>query len=153
VTAIRRDPRLHGLSHEHHHALVLVRTLRKAVADPSRLEAAGEQLDRALVDTLEPHFLVEERLLLPGLAAAGEHELVRRTEADHAFLRAQAGARSVEALAAFADRLEAHVRFEERQLFGAAERTLDEATLAALAEHRATAGCSVKAPGDGAAST
>ncbi len=144
MTPIRRDPRLHGLSHEHHHALVLVRTLRKAVADPSRLETAREQLGRAFVETLEPHFLVEERLLLPGLAAAGENALVRRTEADHAFLRAQAGARTTEALAAFADRLEAHVRFEERELFGAAERTLDEATLAALAEHRATTGCSVK---------
>jgi len=81
---------------------------------------AAELLERRFREEFEEHFVVEEELLLPALRAAGEVALVATTEADHAFLRAQAEAArggDAPALLIFAERLTAHVRFEERELY------------------------------------
>src|SRR5690606_8894377 len=121
--AMKRDPRLRGLSSEHHQALVLARTLTTLVAE-GRIEAAAAELEGRFLRELEPHFRVEERLLLPALREVGEVALVEQTEADHAFLRAAAAAVRAgqrDALTGFAERLVEHVRFEERALFPCCE--------------------------------
>jgi iron-sulfur cluster repair protein YtfE (RIC family) len=128
---MKRDPRLRGLSSEHHQALVLARALL-AAADAGM---CMEDLKSRFQEELEPHFQVEERWLLPGLDAAGAHDLVARTLEDHAFLRshveaAQGGDRG--AMAAFATRLQEHVRFEERTLFPACEELLPGDLLEAM---------------------
>lgn len=94
-----------------------------------------ENLANRFRDELEPHFQIEERWLLPGLEAAGARDLVTQTREDHAFLRAtvqaaQSGDR--EAMIAFAERLQEHVRFEERTLFPACETQLPEELLEAM---------------------
>lgn len=132
---MKRDARFRGLSSEHHHALVLSRALAQ--------RAAAGTVDAALVRTLRarfdgelaPHFLAEEEVLLPALAARGDIELVRRVEEDHAFLRAAVGAAEGgdhACVAAFAERLAAHVRFEERELFPRCEEGLPADVLDAL---------------------
>jgi hypothetical protein len=135
---VKRDARLHGLTSEHHHALVLVRRLRAG----ARASAAEARLllTEAWSLTLEPHFAVEEELLLPELAAAAP-ALVARTRDEHGSLRDLVAALPATAdpealLLAFASALERHVRFEERELFDACERLLTPATLARVAEHR-----------------
>lgn len=129
--AVQRDPRLRGLSSEHHQALVLAREL--ATAPPEQGIAA--LLARFDVE-LEPHFRVEEELLAPALRACGEEALVARLEADHAFVREhvaawrrgeRGGATEVGA------RLREHVRFEERELFPRCEERLAPAILAEVA--------------------
>lgn len=122
---MKRDPRLRGLSSEHHQALVLARSLLSAAEGGRHIE----NLFTRFQGELEPHFLAEERWLLPGLEAAGAHALAARTREDHAFLgatvqAAQRGDR--EAMLAFATRLQEHVRFEERVLFPACEELLPE---------------------------
>lgn len=129
---MKRDPRLHGLSSDHHHALVLARRLLRATAqqrrDPVRIEQVRERLERELA----PHFAVEEELLLPALRAAGETEAVERTLAEHRTLRsALCEPGETDRLARFAELLTEHVRFEERELFPLCEahvpaRLLDE---------------------------
>jgi len=129
---MKRDPRLRGLSSQHHDALVLSRRLADLAGsvswgakDATRL---GEEFDREI----DPHFRVEEELLLSGLRQAGQMPLVVRTEADHAFLRnavAAARAGDVAAALAFGERLRAHVRFEEGELFQVCEATLPSAVL------------------------
>jgi hemerythrin-like domain-containing protein len=138
-----RDPRLHGLSSDHHHALVLARSVaaRAGRADAAA-QAAREVADRFATE-LEPHFRVEEEVLLPALARAGEHALVARTERDHAFLRetaAEAREGRTERLGAFAERLTEHVRFEERELFPRCEQTLAPEVLDEVARRRPKAG-------------
>lgn len=131
---MKRDPRLHGLSSEHHQALVLARRL--ASHEGPWTDDDARALRRRFETELEPHFATEEEILLPALTAAGETDLVARTEADHAFLRecvANADAGRRETVAAFAQRLQEHVRFEERELFPACERALDVAVLDAVA--------------------
>jgi hemerythrin-like domain-containing protein len=133
---MKRDIRLHGLSTDHHHALVLARTIQRAFE--------GGQADQSLIDTvvqdhkavLLPHFQIEEQMLLPPLVAAGEGELVGQVLREHAEMcayleRAEAG--EVEALEKFAALLMRHVRFEERSLFMKGEEILEGAVLDAVA--------------------
>jgi hemerythrin-like domain-containing protein len=123
-SSVKRDPRLQNLSAEHHRALVLARRVGAQVAAGSAdLALATHVADRFARD-LEPHFQVEEEVLLPALRAIGQLALVSRTESDHAFLRAEAAAAragQIAGLGAFADRLSDHVRFEERELFPCCE--------------------------------
>lgn len=135
---MKRNQALIPLSREHHAALVLA---RRAVA-ASRDESAARELSAALPDIfareLEPHFQIEERLLLPPLREVGEHARVARTLDEHRQLRALAhatGRAGPAGLASFGLLLEAHVRFEERDLFPLAEAILPAATLAAVTAH------------------
>ncbi|RMH40749.1 MAG: hemerythrin domain-containing protein [Deltaproteobacteria bacterium] len=133
---MRRDPRLRALSSDHHRALVLARRAAQA-ADAGG--AAAAEAWRALADTfareLEPHFAVEEQVLLPALREAGHGGLVDRTLEDHVALRAYTSADMEPAagLRGFADRLTSHVRFEERELFEVAQRALPDGALDAVA--------------------
>lgn len=128
---MKRDPRLHGLSSEHHHALVLSRELGE-LTRAGRVDEAIQRLLERFAGELEPHFRVEEELLLPALREAGEAALVQRTEEDHAALRAHVAAVAagqIAGLAMFAERLVEHVRFEERELFPSCEARLGGSVL------------------------
>lgn len=130
---MKRDPRLHGLTLDHNHALMLCSLLERAVADGSFDATGGEALGRLFDDEIDRHFRLEEELLLPGLASSGEAALVSRTESEHAELRAlltRARQGELAAAEAFALALRAHVRFEERELFPAAEAHLGAEQLA-----------------------
>lgn len=127
---MKRDARLRGLSSEHHQALVLARRLADAAATWTADD--GEALARRFALELEPHFLAEDEVLLPALRAAGALELAERAAADHTFLRAtlrEVRAGDGRAARAFGERLQDHVRFEERELFPACEALLADAVL------------------------
>jgi hemerythrin-like domain-containing protein len=129
----RADP-LKPLSREHHEALVLAR--RVCSVEPHS-DAAQRQCEEVLVrwrEQFEPHFEAEERALLPALCAAGETAAAARALAEHDALRrlaARLRAGDAHALAPWGEAMQAHVRFEERELFPLAEHVLD---LDALAE-------------------
>lgn len=119
---MKRDVRLRALSSEHHQALVLARTM--ATAHRTWTVEDGLALHTRFEAELEPHFRLEEALLLPALRRVGEGLLARRVESDHAFLRASVRAAAAGdglAARAFGERLRDHVRFEERELFPACE--------------------------------
>jgi iron-sulfur cluster repair protein YtfE (RIC family) len=87
---------------------------------------------RSSTASLDPHFRVEEELLLPVLRGLGHAALVHRIERDHADLRsclAAAERGELAEVAAFAERLAEHVRFEERELFPRCEEELPDAVL------------------------
>ncbi len=135
---MRRDPRLQALSTDHHHALVLARDAQRASVsrDAGQIDGLVTRVREAFARELEPHFRIEEELLLPALEAAGEHALVARVRDDHAALRLASDAEGLDAeqrLAAFAAKLEAHVRFEERELFEVAQAKLGPEVLDAVA--------------------
>lgn len=133
---MKRSPALVELSREHHTALVLA---KRAQAFGGERSAASDAFAAKLLDTfrheLAPHFRAEEAGLLPALLNAGETALVERTLAEHVELQALAtriAEHEVAALADFGKALAAHVRFEERQLFPAAEEKLAPDLLAAM---------------------
>ncbi len=123
---MKRHPALQDLSREHYDALKLARDGKAAAlsGDAAAAAACGAHVARVFENEMEPHFREEESELLPFLAAAGENELVWRTLAEHAELRTLAAAlRQPDAatLLRFSELLTAHVRFEERTLFEAAQ--------------------------------
>lgn len=135
---IKRDAALVPLSSEHHRALLLAFQCKQA-ASGRALAGAGRTprlqvglVEHAFAEVMDGHFRAEEELLAPLLAPhlpQGE-ELVR-LRADHEELRRLRGAlregpdEALPALlGAFAQKLEAHVRWEERELFAVAERVL-----------------------------
>lgn len=123
---MKRNPALQDLSREHHDALKLARHGKLAAlsGDAATVAAFGAHVARTFENEMEPHFREEESELLPFLTAAGESELVWRTLAEHAELRALAKSlRQADggALLRFSELLAEHVRFEERALFEAAQ--------------------------------
>lgn len=114
---MKRDPRLQPLSREHHHALVLARRA-------ARGSLTAADVRRAFDEEIAPHFATEEAELVPLLYAAGPGggALADRMLREHDEIRAAA---LREDLSAFGRLLAAHVRFEERELFPACEKSMD----------------------------
>lgn len=129
---MKRDPRLHGLTTDHHHALRLAFRVRTECAAGRASAALAAEVADAFASELSAHFAVEEDVLLPALSSAGEGALVDRTLCEHGQLRelaASAARGETDHLAAFAALLHDHVRFEENELFVACERALPDAVL------------------------
>lgn len=135
---MKRDDRLRLLSDDHHQALVLAR--RATAAGDGAGAGACQQVWAEVLHRfdaeLAPHFAIEETLLLPALQRQGAVELVARTHADHAGLRAivRDADGPIEArLRAFGELLRDHVKFEERELFATIQATIGDDVLDAVA--------------------
>ena len=134
---VKRSAELTPLSHEHHQALFVAMKLKRA--DGEGAEATAAFLDYH-ESTGERHFEIEEQVLLPGWLAAdpgGDAGAARRVLAEHLEIRtATARLRRsepvVDELRTLGELLEAHVRYEERELFPMIESRLDEAALRTL---------------------
>jgi len=132
---VKRTPELTPLSHEHHHALVVAMVLKRATGP----EPAGAFVDFHRSEG-EQHFRIEEQVLLPGWLAAdpeADREAAARVLGEHLELRAavrrfESGEATAEEVQRIGRLLEAHVRYEERELFPAIETALDDDALAAL---------------------
>jgi quercetin dioxygenase-like cupin family protein len=118
---VQRHPALVPLSHDHHHTLVAARALRRG--DPSRLLELRPELER--------HFREEEELVFPLL---GRLDPPPPSLAEACVQHAQIRARLDDPDAELGLLLEAHVRLEERVLFGLVEQVAAES----LAPRRAT---------------
>lgn len=123
---MRRHQQLQDLSREHHTALQLALRAKRAAqsGDAAQIAASAAACVEAFSVELDPHFVIEENELLPALAQQGEHDLVRRTLAEHEQLRSlvvQLAQPDATTLQSFAELLHAHVRFEERELFEVAQ--------------------------------
>ena len=130
---MKRHPALIQLSREHHSALVLAkRAKRMSEGTPDARNTFAAEVGRIFALDLEPHFQLEEKILLPALMAAGEREAVEQTLAEHTELRAlvyQPGINHQGTLCRFGDALAEHVRFEEQELFPLAEAVVEAETL------------------------
>jgi hypothetical protein len=124
---MKRSPALQPLSRDHHAALKLAKACERST-EAGLVDETCRRVVTAFADELEPHFLIEERELLPLLSATAMQALAERTLADHARLRALVDALrqrcDADTLRDFGKRLAAHVRFEERELFPALEELL-----------------------------
>jgi hemerythrin-like domain-containing protein len=136
-----RDKSLIPLSHQHQHALALcVRIDRAQPIATADLPAWQAEIEQHFAQEIKIHFSAEEQVLFPAACQFGElARLVEELIADHAALRdsfSQAEARSMSAqgLPAFAQRLSAHIRKEERQLFERLQQRMTSEELAAIGE-------------------
>lgn len=129
---MKRCPALRNLSNEHHQGLVLSKRAKRAAGTEDAQRVWQEIRDRFAAE-LEPHFRAEETGLLPALERVGQAGLVRQTLAEHTELRRLIGENSALAMTGFAELLERHIRFEERELFETAQQELPIAELDKLA--------------------
>ena len=133
------------LSREHTQALMLALRIERELPT-----ASDQHLARLYADLigfwsagLLPHFHAESECLLARLLRHRDDDdpQLRRLQTDHLRLEALVATMCDEdgvnprreALAAFGKRLREHVRWEERELFEAAEEALSEAELDAVA--------------------
>lgn len=134
---MKRAEALRPLSREHLAALLIAKKLSAA--------ADAELAARAFLEFWEAdgqhHFRVEEEVLLPtwALHAEVDRPAVARMLEDHLAIRREAlhlatGSATLAQLQELGRRLNAHVRFEERELFPLIEAALDAASLDRLAE-------------------
>ena len=140
MESMKRDEALTPLSHDHH------RTLFRALALKRADEASATEALRDMVQFFDAHgalhFRVEEEVLLPlyvrdGGADPGDEAIVR-VLSDHVWIRAriaalrEADAAQLAEVHELGERLDAHVRHEERVLFPAIEQALSAEQLARL---------------------
>jgi iron-sulfur cluster repair protein YtfE (RIC family) len=135
---MKRSESLAPLSRQHHQGLFVALRLKRA--EPATAVAAR----RAFLDFWESegreHFRIEEDLLLPAYARHGAHDhpAVVKVLTDHVDLRRRAAdvaaTESVdpELLHQLGERLERHIRHEERVLFPLIEEALPDDELAAV---------------------
>jgi hemerythrin-like domain-containing protein len=125
---------LQRLSRDHHLALVVAKKTRQAVDAGTSNQQVAElwlEIQNDYRKEMELHFQLEETILLPVLDAAGLDTHVERVLFEHKQMRnilAQDVIAAVE-MREFSVLLKSHVRFEERELFSAAEELLSEAAL------------------------
>lgn len=130
---MQRSQPLIPLSHDHHHGLVVSRRIGEGLKrgiEPARMAA---YLRYFWDSDLKRHFVEEEDIIFPLLAA--DDTMVLRAKEEHIQLRdyiaaLRSNAQDLDKLASFAKGLEAHIRFEERELFPHIERTALPAALA-----------------------
>jgi len=124
---MKRSSALIPLSHDHHHALVAARRLRLS-GDGADAAAEAAEFSRFFADESVRHFREEEERLFPLVADSEEaRPLIVRALLEHQQLHALAGRVATGDTAPMrdlAELLEAHVRFEERELFPLIERVL-----------------------------
>ena len=131
---MKRSAALTPLSRDHHKALAVALRLRRA--DGSSLDAAVAAFRSFWAGHGQRHFEIEEQVLVPLLPDDREwQDGVRRMVGEHDRVRAAArallDAPAADACRALGSLLDAHVRFEERELFVLLEQRLDPAALAA----------------------
>jgi hemerythrin-like domain-containing protein len=131
---VRRSEALAPLSRDHHQALETALRLRRA--DDDTLDSALARLSAFWASVGRRHFEIEEELLLPALTDERWLAMAERVRSEHADIRSRAAALEQEpgvgAARELGERLNAHVRFEERELFGHLEAALDTAELERL---------------------
>jgi mannose-6-phosphate isomerase-like protein (cupin superfamily)/hemerythrin-like domain-containing protein len=136
---MKRHSSLRKLSDDHHGGLVQARHLRRAAAGEGEPPA---EVARAFLRFWEkdtsPHFREEEEVLLAVYARYGgdlDAEPIQEMVADHARIRGlvmtlieedRSGQVSTDTLRKIGERLEAHIRLEERRVFPLMESFLSE---------------------------
>jgi hemerythrin-like domain-containing protein len=135
---LHRHPALQPLSREHYNGLRQARALAQSAEKGAqeRVQAVQDFL-QAWHTEIAAHFHDEERLLIPLLDESDRQRLLN----EHALLRqfaeqcAAAGDDPPPALVGqFGILLRDHIRWEERQLFEAVQRTASQPQMAAIAQ-------------------
>ena len=127
---MKRHESIVPISREHHTGLLCSWKINQGLqkqADPARMQ---RYVDYFMQQHLQPHFADEEKILFRTI----KHPWCDRAIAEHAQLQQLASSiaenASTDMLAAFADLLQQHIRFEERELFPFLEKELSAEQLA-----------------------
>lgn len=147
VKPIKRNPVLTEFSRDHHFGLLLVWKIRQGLKNEVEPERIINYILFYFNKDLQTHFAEEERLLFDKLSE--QSELKRKAVSDHAeiykliedFRLNKTGNTLIKQ---FADKLEEHIRFEERELFNYIQTCLSEKDLTEIASQFSRSGHEVE---------
>src|SRR5690606_16770119 len=125
---LKRHPALVPLSKDHHFGLLLCWKIRTGISKNVAPERIARYVKYFFNDHLENHFLEEEKHLFSLLDEKDEKR--KKAESQHRKLRKlveklSAGDNLQVVLGRFEEDLDAHIRFEERDLFPYLQNQLD----------------------------
>jgi iron-sulfur cluster repair protein YtfE (RIC family) len=137
LTPLKRHPALVPLSHDHHQGLMVAQRLKRGDTAYRSVATIRESMKLLWSEELEQHFRQEEEVLfiVPGYPEEVQTMIDRALE-DHRRMR-ELIEQSIDADAGEKGRelgllLEAHIRFEERELFPMIQEVLGEEKLREL---------------------
>lgn len=132
---IKRHITLKPLSREHHHSLLLCWKIRTGFKKGVETDRIKRYVDWFFRDHIQPHFKVEEKYIFPILGM--ENTLVKQAMADHRrLLRLFLSSDEVEkTLSLIEEKLEQHIRFEERVLFNEIQQVATPEQLKLFNQH------------------
>jgi hemerythrin-like domain-containing protein len=137
-----RDRNLIPLSHQHQRALALcVRIDRASPVGDADLAAWQAEIAQHFQTEIRVHFAAEEQVLFPAarkfpaLIPLVEELLLDHFMLRESFAKAEAHAMSSTDVSAFAERMSAHIRKEERQLFERMQELMNQEELARLGQN------------------
>lgn len=137
-TPIKRSKALVALSREHHEGLLLSWKIREGCRKDIAVQRISDYTVHFYNNFLAPHFVQEENILFSVLPA--NDSLIMEAISQHEALRKlinilkEESQQDTRYLLAFADELDKHIRFEERELFGYIESKLSAEQLLALTD-------------------
>jgi hemerythrin-like domain-containing protein len=129
---MKRHQQLQPLSRQHHNGLLAAMLLKKGIAKAADANVMATFIIDFWKQDLKDHFESEEKVLVPALTGTSFNQsLNKRLLEEHELLRSyiyslQNKPAAIPAIKDFTDRLEQHIRFEERKYFPEAEKVLTE---------------------------
>lgn len=142
---IKRNPAIVRFSRDHHFGLLLVWKIREGFRRSVEAERISKYVTKFFDNELVPHFRDEEENLFARLPENDKMRL--QAEFDHKRLNElveclRNDGKDEFKLGEFADLLEKHIRFEERELFNFIQESLSANQLAEIESANAPAKCS-----------
>ncbi len=127
---LKRHKALVSFSRDHHFGLLLVWKIRQGLNHVVEPERISNYLLHFFEQDLQQHFKEEEQLIFCKLPV--DNILRQQAEREHQIIyelveRIRQDRRNEKLLMKFADALQAHIRFEERTLFGYMQQVLSQA--------------------------
>jgi hemerythrin-like domain-containing protein len=126
IKPIKRSPQLAPLSREHHDGLLFAWKIKQGIDNKAPLDIMVKYTLWYWRHHIKPHFFQEEKILLPYMPA--NHPMAVKLQEDHDHIRELIldldDAADKRSLVILSDLLNAHIRFEERELFGYLEGLL-----------------------------
>ena len=115
---IKRSEFLKPLSREHHHGLLFCWKIRAGIQKKVEISRIKKYSDWFYQNYLVPHFEVEEKYVFPILG--NENELIKKAVSEHRKMKQlfESNSEFEKNCSLIQEELEAHIRFEERVLFG-----------------------------------
>ena len=131
IKPLKRSKELAPLSREHHDGLLFAWKIKQGLANGTPIETLCNYTRWFWLNHIKPHFKDEETVLVKFLPV--DNALVQQMFKEHAQIRdliisldKEPDSSSLQLLAEFVNN---HIRFEERELFGYAEKTLTQEQL------------------------
>jgi hemerythrin-like domain-containing protein len=125
---IKRSEQLKPLSHDHHDGLLFAWKIKQGLKKGSDLETIAKYVSWFWENHLQLHFKKEEELLVPLMPA--DDKLVKRMSDEHeemeALIHINANIADETNLLSIAEKVNDHIRFEERLLFPHIESSLTQ---------------------------